>query len=207
MSATTMRLRSAIVNKQARSVRKRGAPDRRVGRTKEALVLALVELAIAKRYRSITIRDLLDRAGVGRSTFYSHYRSKDDLLLTSFVAMLDGLDAAIDADPPGAQRIAPVRELFHHVGSFDEFLRALARARMLELMFQAGVEHVAGPIEQRLRAAGVRRDADALAAAAAGALFALLRHWIGAKPRPDPEAMDALFHTFVLPGVRTSIAT
>ena len=56
------------MNKNRGSVR-----DRRVAKTRAALTHALIDLVIAKRYDRITIQDLLDRADVGRSTFYSHY--------------------------------------------------------------------------------------------------------------------------------------
>ena len=109
--------------------------DRRVRRTRAALTRALVDLVLAKRYRSITVQDLLDRADVGRSTFYSHYRGKDDLLLRSFEAMLEVLDACLDDDAPEAGRLAPVEELFRHVGGFRDFHRALVRARRIDLLF------------------------------------------------------------------------
>ncbi|MEM6707029.1 MAG: TetR/AcrR family transcriptional regulator, partial [Acidobacteriota bacterium] len=56
-------------------------PDRRVTRTKRLLRQALMELVREKDYARITVQDILDRADVGRSTFYTHYRDKDDLLL------------------------------------------------------------------------------------------------------------------------------
>jgi AcrR family transcriptional regulator len=95
-----------MVNKHIPIVRERagaaGATDRRVERTQQALTFALVELVLTKRWAKITVQDLLDRAGVGRSTFYAHYRSKDDLLLKSFVKMLDLMDAQLDRAGAGA---------------------------------------------------------------------------------------------------------
>ncbi len=55
-------------------------PDRRVRRTRENLFSALSELMQEKRYNKITIQDIIDRADVGRSTFYAHFETKDDLL-------------------------------------------------------------------------------------------------------------------------------
>ncbi|MBO0803611.1 MAG: TetR/AcrR family transcriptional regulator [Nocardiopsaceae bacterium] len=55
--------------------------DRRVRRTRALLHQALIELILEKGYGRITVQDILDRADVGRSTFYSHYRDKDALLL------------------------------------------------------------------------------------------------------------------------------
>ena len=57
------------------------ATDRRIERTREALEGAFIRLILeGRRYDRITIAGLIARAGVGRSTFYEHYRNKDELL-------------------------------------------------------------------------------------------------------------------------------
>ena len=55
--------------------------DRRVLRTRQSIRNALVELMLEKPYEKITIQAIIDRANVGRATFYNHYQDKDDLLL------------------------------------------------------------------------------------------------------------------------------
>ena len=54
-------------------------PDRRVRRTKRRLKAALLESINERDYDTITIEDITEQADVGRSTFYSHFTSKDDL--------------------------------------------------------------------------------------------------------------------------------
>lgn len=54
--------------------------DRRVRKTKQALRTALDELLLEQQYGRISVQDILDRSDVGKTTFYSHYGSKDDLL-------------------------------------------------------------------------------------------------------------------------------
>lgn len=53
--------------------------DRRSARTSATLQHALMSLILEKRYEAITIKDICDAADVGRSTFYAHYKNKDDL--------------------------------------------------------------------------------------------------------------------------------
>src|SRR5215207_4763884 len=55
--------------------------DRRVKRTREVLQKALIELMSERGYDTITIQDIVDRANIGRTTFYLHYSSKDELLV------------------------------------------------------------------------------------------------------------------------------
>ena len=63
-------------------------PDRRVGKTRRALKEALTDLILEKGYEGVTVQDVIDRADVGRSTFYAHFIDKDDLLM----AILADLD-------------------------------------------------------------------------------------------------------------------
>src|SRR5882762_11884135 len=58
--------------------------DRRSLRTKAMLQHALNSLIQKKDYEAITIKDICDAANVGRSTFYAHYTSKDDLKRRGF---------------------------------------------------------------------------------------------------------------------------
>src|SRR4030081_3968749 len=60
------------------------AIDRRISRSRATLQHALTSLILKKGYEAITIQDICDEADVGRSTFYAHYTSKDDLKRRSF---------------------------------------------------------------------------------------------------------------------------
>jgi AcrR family transcriptional regulator len=61
-----------------------GKSDRRVQKTRQALQEALITLVLEKGYDAVMVQDILDRANVGRSTFYAHYQDKDDLLANRF---------------------------------------------------------------------------------------------------------------------------
>jgi AcrR family transcriptional regulator len=54
--------------------------DRRIQKTLALLQNALADLTAEKGYDDVTIQDILDRANVGRSTFYAHFENKDQLL-------------------------------------------------------------------------------------------------------------------------------
>jgi len=58
--------------------------DRRIQRTRKLLQDALLSLILEKGYEAVTVQDVIDRANVGRSTFYAHFQDKEDLLLSGF---------------------------------------------------------------------------------------------------------------------------
>ncbi|WP_296254238.1 MULTISPECIES: TetR/AcrR family transcriptional regulator [unclassified Pseudomonas] len=60
---------------------------RRAQRTRDLMLTTMYQLALEKDYREITIQDLLDRSGVARSTFYAHFRDKEDLLVAGYGVM------------------------------------------------------------------------------------------------------------------------
>src|SRR5690349_6475819 len=54
--------------------------DRRIRRTKQLLKDALISLMNEKEFATISITDIINRSELNRSTFYSHYREKEELL-------------------------------------------------------------------------------------------------------------------------------
>lgn len=59
------------------------ANDRRVQRTLNALRNAFFQLVLAHPYDEIKVSHIIEKANVGRSTFYQHFSGKDDILAVS----------------------------------------------------------------------------------------------------------------------------
>ncbi|MDO3650831.1 TetR/AcrR family transcriptional regulator [Nocardia mangyaensis] len=91
--------------------------DRRVRRTRDHLHRALIELMIERGYDRVTVSDIIDRADVGRSTFYAHYRDKDDLLLIGCTEFLRREIARTTV--PGSP-LGPLRVMFHLAAQYPE---------------------------------------------------------------------------------------
>ena len=111
--------------------------DRRVQKTRKLLQDALIELVAEKSYESVSIREILERANVGRSTFYAHFQDKDQLL-HSILDRLDGLfeqheklflDAKKNFGNADIMNLthefSPTVSLFQFVGQNHRFFKAM----------------------------------------------------------------------------------
>jgi AcrR family transcriptional regulator len=65
--------------------------DRRIQRTRQLLRGALFSLIQEKGFEPLSVQDIIDRANVGRATFYAHFENKEDLLLSGFDALRESL--------------------------------------------------------------------------------------------------------------------
>lgn len=65
--------------------------DRRIRKTREALYSAFVALVVEKGYDQLSVQDIIDEADVGRTTFYAHFKTKDELLRFGFTQLREDL--------------------------------------------------------------------------------------------------------------------
>ncbi len=178
--------------------------DRRERRTRHALMEALMALMQEKRYETITVQDIIDRADVGRSTFYAHYRDKEDLFVSEFQAALGHLLGEIEQDG-GREEIIPALQLFRHFQEHHHLYHALVWGRGLDTMHRAGRDILIQTIERRVaQLAGDRPLAVPLPVVSdylAGALLNLAQWWFDNRRPYPPERMAEIFEELVMPGV------
>lgn len=180
--------------------------DRRSQRTRRLLADALIVLMQEKRYEKITIQDILDRADVGRSTFYAHFPDKDALLVNGLAQLIEHLSRQSDFEHLPHPDGTPVLQLFKHVNDNLQLYQALTWSKGLEILFKNGQGLLTQKFEQRLLASSKYNPASKiplpiLANHLAGSLIALLRWWLDNNRPYTPEQMDEIFHTLVMPGV------
>ena len=199
--------RSRLQKHAGQAKGKQRKPDMRVRRTHERLGNALVELIREKPIDDVTVQEVLDRASVGRSTFYLHFRDKNDLLMSQLEAALERMSTALSVRKEKSDRVMAVAEMFAHIGGQNKIYRALADAGQLNDFFDLAQGYFARGIEQRLRESKrvpkiPPRELLARAFALAGSLLSLLRWWIDRGAKESPEEMDELFHRMVWNGMR-----
>jgi AcrR family transcriptional regulator len=179
--------------------------DRRSQRTYHLVNTALTELLLEKRYDAITIQDILDRANIGRSTFYAHYFDKEDVLMGMAEQILEQLSKPLFHRNAG-QGIIPSLELFQHVQEHYQYFQAMERGHAGEKLWETGQVLLSKTIEQTLAStcAATGTPSVPLAVVAqylAGAFLNLLKWWLKAEMPYSPEQMERIFQQLALPGV------
>ncbi|WMT43066.1 TetR/AcrR family transcriptional regulator [Paenibacillus sp. D2_2] len=74
--------------------------DLRVIRTKNAIKLALIELVLEQGFESVSVKDITNKAGINRGTFYIHYTDKYDLMNKSQEEVMKELSSVINKHYP-----------------------------------------------------------------------------------------------------------
>jgi AcrR family transcriptional regulator len=160
----------------------------------------MTELLLEKPYDDITVQAILDRADIGRATFYHHFRDKLDVVDAVAEEMFEGLH---DTDPvtASAGRL-PVLGLFRHAGERYRSLRAMLDTPGAEVFWTQSHAALCSAIESSLTTPAARRSRSAVPAPiqaqfVAGALLGVLKWWLRAGMPHPPEQMAAMFETLL----------
>jgi AcrR family transcriptional regulator len=187
--------------------------DRRIQKTKNLLREALVSLILEKDYDSIIIQDILDRANVGRSTFYLHYEDKDRLLMAGFSDLREHLNGVLKASPP--IRDNPSEHLlrfslfmFEHAYGHIALYRALAPKRGT-LILQSLHDVLAGFISEQarplFRKAGGGIPFELFVHFLASSFISAMSWWVGQKDPIPPKDINVIFRALVMPSVMSRL--
>ncbi|HKA60451.1 MAG TPA: helix-turn-helix domain-containing protein [Gemmatimonadales bacterium] len=172
--------------------------DRRAEKTERSLRDALHALIGEKPYERISVREILGRARVGRTTFYAHFRSKDELLR-------NGLDDVIGFSAPRSI-LSFSRPIFEHHARHraraGARLTARAQAR-LHRRLQGLLEDI---IVQRLHLNEGRRSstmpARLVAQWVAATFIVVLNWWIESGAALSPAEVDGVFRALTVPALQ-----
>lgn len=177
--------------------------DRRIERTRHHLRDALIALVIERGYDAITIQDITDRANVARTTFYLHYRDKDELLLTSMLEIYQDLLARVPPiiKPGDIEAGTTDPADFDHVAQYADFYRAMLGEhgsalfinRVLAFLTGTMHSHVIAPLLATSDQPG-HIPPDMIAAAMAGMEIGIIQWWLSNDMPHDPAAMARMTH-------------
>ena len=181
--------------------------DRRQRKTREAIFSALIALLSEKDYTQITVGEIIDKADVGRATFYAHFETKDYLLKELcqdlFCHIFDGTQQhchhshMFQCEAPDSVFL----HLFQHLRRNDNHILQLLSCPNNDLFLQYFKEHLQILVAQQLTAFAARKDPrlpeDFWVNHIASTFVETLRWWVENGMQETPETITEYFHLAV----------
>jgi len=177
--------------------------DRRVQRTRELLQNALIDLISERGYDALTIQDITDRANVGRTTFYLHFNSKEDLFISCHEAIVSQFqfgplwplsrEELLAPDPPPGMISA-----YRHLHGARRQLYPIFQGKDSNLILRRIRDYSAQEIEANLRAVFDESESaipfNLLANMLAGAQIAQIHWWLEKRQPYEAEKLALAYH-------------
>jgi AcrR family transcriptional regulator len=198
------------------TVHEKRTKDRRIQKTEALLREALAALIHEKPYDDIVVKEILDRANVGRSTFYTHFRDKDDLLLS-------GIEDTLRSARPTGEGTVPAKPcdgmvwfslpILEHIEKHRRTGQAPIGPRGRWAMHEHLQHAITEPIEDEVRTA-LRRSRriaghaspELLVRWIASTFVLVLNWWVESdSPLPAREA-DSLFRGLIEPSLAEALS-
>jgi AcrR family transcriptional regulator len=182
--------------------------DRRVQKTRKALHEALISLMAHKKYEWVAVQNILDQANVGRSTFYMHYRDKNDLLMDGLYDLWETLhqaqDAAVDSNKNYEMVIGFSLALFQHTFGHRDLFRMLVGTNAWSLVQHRMEEMLMELIRKKARRLYKEEffrngSFELFCVFLASSFLSVLNWWLSQENPISPEEIDLLFRQMVVP--------
>lgn len=192
--------------------------DRRVNRTRRELRRSLMALVVEKGYDSVTIEDITERAELGRTTFYLHYRDKEELLLESIDTIADELTEKIykeinQNEVHSPNRFRPIVFVFQHATEnrmlYQIILRGegstIAASRIRKIIFDAALMFFNVQLDVSIKEMMTVEQLELVAAYFSSSLLGFLTWWLETESKYTPEEMGDYYRRFFFDGMRSFI--
>ena len=190
---------------------KQGTPDRRIQRTRQLLLDSLIKLILEKGYEPITVQDILDRANVGRSTFYSHFQDKEDLLLSGFENLRDMFEGFITQSSPETSGWNFSLALFKHAEENRPTFKALFGKRAGTIILSHLEKAMSAVLKEHFQNAFRKRKQlvpmDIFVEYMVSVFLGLLTWWLDNDISQPAEEMNEYYRKLTEPTIQAMLAS
>ena len=179
--------------------------DRRQKKTRDAIHAAFTALLSQKSYAEISVQDIIDRANVGRTTFYAHFETKDYLLRelceNLFLHVIgsshsdDGVQCSLNDD-------SVFLHLLRHIAQNDEGILDLLSSENNEIFlryFKGNLKNLIASEHAGITSNKVTLPTDYLLNHVASSFVETVDWWISRGMRESAETVHGYFLTAITP--------
>lgn len=191
--------------------------DRRVSRTRRHLQQALMELILEKGYDAVKVEDITERADLGRTTFYLHFRDKEELLLKSVEDVAQDLQSQVgllsdevQTAPLLARAFDAILLVFRHAAENETLYRIIlssgatlkVRQRIHDLMIESAMKFNQARRTHLEEKPELNVPPEYVAGYFASAMLGFLTWWLEQRMPCPPEIITDYFVTMLFRGLQ-----
>ncbi len=184
--------------------------DRRQQKTRKAIFQAFTTLLGRKNYTGITVQDIIDEANIGRSTFYAHFETKDDLLKELCRELFGHIvDSAMDCThthglySDGDAPESVFCHLLQHLQENDNNILGLLSCESSEIFLRYFKDSLNELIKvQVLNKSNQTREKlpdDFLINHISGSFVEMVQWWLKGHRKQSPQELDQYFRAVIEP--------
>ncbi|MGI5876631.1 MAG: TetR/AcrR family transcriptional regulator [Dethiobacteria bacterium] len=168
--------------------------DRRQQKTRNAIFKAFSTLLETKRFGNITVQEIIDEANIGRSTFYAHFDTKDELLKAMCTDIFshvfsDELISEKTHDFSGNNNGLETRltHILHHLKDSEKNIVGILSCESGELFMKYFKEYLTEMFSKYLNETKVNAPADFVLNHLVGSFAETVKWWINNRMKYTPE--------------------
>lgn len=183
--------------------------DRRQQKTRDAIFDAFSELLSQKSFNKITVQEIIDTANVGRTTFYAHFETKDDLLREMCTEIFDHVfsdtlqaenthDFSLVTEKPDAL----ITHILYHLRDNKKNILGILSCESGELFLRFFRQYLNKSLASRMIGTGASKGdipKDFLINHISGSFVNMVQWWIKNSLKQSPEEMAKYFSAVIFP--------
>jgi AcrR family transcriptional regulator len=165
-----------------------------------------------KGFEGLSVQEIIDRANVGRATFYAHFDSKEDLLASGIENLRESLKQrqrqGLSAGGSDERLFAFSRELFIHANEHRVVFRAMVGQRSGAVVQQMLQKMLVDLVREEVKRTWAEKEnempREAVSQFIGSGLFGLLMWWGNGKMRMAVDDVDAVFRRLAIPALKAA---
>ena len=182
--------------------------DRRQQKTREAIFDAFSDLLMQKSYGKITVQEIIDAANVGRTTFYAHFETKDDLLREICAEMFDHVvshhsqsERSHDFSESEETPWEMLTHVLYHLRDNRKYIVSLLRSESGELFLAHFKQYLHTIFAEQMKDCSLRTDMpeDFLMNHVCESFIDMVHWWIQHDMQQSPEVLIQYYSAVIAP--------
>lgn len=174
--------------------------DRRQQKSKDAIFKAFSTLLETKRYNNLTVQDIIDEANIGRSTFYAHFETKDELLKAMCTEIFNHVfsnnlftEKTHDFSVGNNGIETKLTHILHHLKDSERNLVGILTCESGELFMGYFKEYLTEMFSKYLSEINVNAPADFVLNYLVGGFTESVKWWLDNKMKYTPEEIARFY--------------